>query len=263
MEKYDYKKLQFRMISWLDYKKFEEACRDSRTELTDFLSMGQFMSEYISMDYWNLFGALLKSKEVDMYGIFDKDKLLGVASISRSSRHFGCQIVYWIRGGYHGMGLGRFFLFRLLTEALGRKNFLFAELIIDEDNIASIRVAEQLGLELVHKWEGSQSGQGSKNSGNFRMYYAFENIFMKEAEKAEVSPIELLDYFWQQMDRLGIDMRQFLPKGRREVPRISLRDTLRLVVNPDEQEPDLPNDQSSNQSSQDDPREGNPSDEDS
>jgi RimJ/RimL family protein N-acetyltransferase len=257
LETYDYKKLNFRMISWLDYKQFEDACKTSQKELTEFLSIGEFMSQYISMDYWNLFGALLKSQEMDMYGLYGENKLLGVASISKSSRHFGCQIVYWIRNGFHGMGLGRYFMFRLLTEALGRKNFLFAELIIDDENIASIKVAEQLGLELVHEWEGEKSGQGTKNSGKFRMYYAFENIFRLEAEKNDLTPIELLAFFWQQMDEAGIDMRQFLPRPWRPQQRTTLANNLRLVVHPNEPETDEPNDRSTD----DKPRGEHPCDE--
>jgi len=235
-------------VSWTDFKKFESACRDSKKELTEFLSMGEYMSQYISMDYWNLFGALLKSKELDLYGLYHETKLLGVASMYHSSRPFGCQLVYWIRGGYHGKGLGKYFLFQLLTVALGRKNFLFAELIIDEENKASVSVAEALQLDLIHRWERPQSGQGIMNSGKFRLYFAFENIFRCEAEQANVLPIELLDFFWHQWDK-GIDMRMFLPKASMPEKRTTLRDTLRLAdgsipkkgsIKPDEDEPEEP-----------------------
>lgn len=236
METFDYSKLTFRMVSWLDYKKFEAACRDSEKELTEFLSLGDFMSQYISMDYWNLFGALLKSKELDLFGIYDSDKLLGVASVSPSSRPFGCQIVYWIRGGFHGKGIGRYFLYRLLVDTLGRKGFLFSELIIDEENKASIAVAEQLALDLVHQWERFESGQGKKNSGKFRMYYAFENIFRWVAEQNNMTPVELLEFFWFQMER-GIDMTVVLPKHPRKIRRPTLSENLKLVVEPTATEP--------------------------
>jgi RimJ/RimL family protein N-acetyltransferase len=235
LENYDYSKLTFRRVSWLDYKQFEDACRDSQKELTEFLSIGEFMHQYISMDYWNLFGALLKSKELDLFGVYEDKKILGIASIYHSSRPFGCQIVYWVRGGYHGKGIGKYFLYRLLSDALGRKGFIFVELIIDEENKASIAVAEQLELELVHSWERRASGQGKLNSGRFRMYYAFENIFRWEAKQCDMTPLELLDYFWFEMER-GIDMTVFLPKPQTKFKRTTLRDSLRLVVNPNDLE---------------------------
>jgi hypothetical protein len=60
--RYDYSKLQIRMLGWGDYLKFEKACRDSQKELTEYLSMGEGMDQYLSLDYWNLFGAVFTGK---------------------------------------------------------------------------------------------------------------------------------------------------------------------------------------------------------
>jgi len=133
-----------------------------------------------------------------------------------------------IRGGYHGKGLGVAFMYMLLREALGRKNLLFAELIIDQENKASIAVADQLCLDRVDEWELKASGQGRKNSGKFHKYHAYENIFLTQAKKEDMTPLELLDNFWR-LWNVGIDARQFLPYRKKiEIP--TLRSTLRLVT---------------------------------
>lgn len=226
--RYDYSKLRIRMLGWGDYLKFEKACRDSQKELTEYLSLGEGMDQYLSLDYWNLFGALLKDQTLDLFGLLDGDELLGVASYHRASFELGCQIVYWIRGGYHGKGLGAAFMYMLLREALGRKNLLFAELIIDQENKASIAVADQLCLDRVDEWELKASGQGRKNSGKFHKYHAYENIFLTQAKKEDMTPLELLDNFWR-LWNVGIDARQFLPYRKKiEIP--TLRSTLRLVT---------------------------------
>jgi RimJ/RimL family protein N-acetyltransferase len=216
------------MLGWTDFLKFERACRDSQKELTEYLSLGEGMDQYLSLDYWNLFGALLKDQTLDLFGLLDGEELLGVASYHKARFELGCQIVYWIRGGYHGKGLGVVFMYMLLREALGRKKLLFAELIIDQENQASISVAEQLCLDRVDEWERKESGQGQRNSGKFFKYHAYENIFLQQALKEGMTPLELLENFWR-LWNVGIDARQFLPY-RRKIETPTLRSTLRLVT---------------------------------
>jgi hypothetical protein len=119
------------------------------------------------------------------------------------------------------------FLYMLLREALGRKNLLFAELIIDKENKASIAVAEQLALDRVDEWEGFPSGQGRRNSGKFVKYHAYENIFLHQAQKENLPPIDLLEIFWSMWDH-GVDPRQFLPY-QPKMERMNLRKSIRLV----------------------------------
>jgi len=227
--RYDYSKVYIRMLGWDDLIRFEKACRDSQKELTEYLSLGEGMNQYLSMDYWSLLNALLADKTLDLYGLFDGDQLIGSASFHKHHFELGTQITYWIRGGYHGKGLGKLFLFLLLTEALGRKNLLFVDLIIDLENKASLSIAEDLRLDRISEWEGSESGQGSKNSGKFAKYQVYENIFQCHAKDRGMTPAELLDEYYLLWLK-GIDARSFLPhyKLQRGRPR-TLRSTLRLA----------------------------------
>jgi len=227
--RYDYSKVYIRMLGWDDLIKFEKACRDSQKELTEYLSLGEGMSQYLSMDYWSLLNALLEDKTLDLYGLFDGDQLIGSASFHKYPFELGTQITYWIRGGYHGKGLGKLFLFLLLTEALGHKNLLFVDLIIDLENKASLSIAEDLCLDRVAEWERFESGQGDKNSGKFAKYQVYENIFQCHAKDRGMTPAELLEEFYLLWLR-GIDAWNFLPhyKMQESRPR-TLRNTLRLA----------------------------------
>lgn len=226
--RYDYSKIYIRMLGWDDLIKFEQACRESQKELTEYLSLGEGMSQYLSMDYWSLLNALLEDKTLDLYGLFDGDQLIGSASFHKYPFVLGTQITYWIRGGYHGKGLGKLFLFLLLTEALGRKNLLFVDLIIDLENKASLSIVEDLCIDRIAEWEGSESGQGSKNSGRFAKYQVYENIFQCYAKDRGMTPAELLDKFYLLWLK-GIDARQILPYREVTVDIVpSLKSTIRL-----------------------------------
>ena len=217
------------MLGWDDLTKLEKAFRDSQSELTQYLSLGEGMSHYLSLDYWNLINALLKDKTFDLYGLFDGDQLIGSASFHKHPFELGTQITYWIRGGYHGKGLGKFFLYLLLSEALGRKNLLFVDLIIDLENKTSLTVVDQLCLDRVAEWERFESGQGEKNSGKFAKYQVYENIFQCHAREKGLTPAELLDEFYLLWLR-GIDARQFLPYPKfQNFKRRTLKETLKLA----------------------------------
>ena len=217
------------MLGWDDLTKLEKAFRDSQRELTQYLSLGEGMSHYLSLDYWNLINALLKDKTFDLYGLFDGDQLIGSASFHKHPFELGTQITYWIRGGYHGKGLGKFFLYLLLSEALGRKNLLFVDLIIDLENKTSLTVVDQLCLDRVAEWERFESGQGEKNSGKFAKYQVYENIFQCHAREKGLTPAELLDEFYLLWLR-GIDARQFLPYPKfQNFKRRILKETLKLA----------------------------------
>ena len=241
-QRYDYSKIYIRMLGWDDLLKFETACRDSEKELTEYLSLGEGMSQYLSVDYWNLLNALLTDQTFDLYGFFDGDQFIGSASFHKLPFVLGTQITYWIRGGYHGKGLGKLFLFLLLTEALGRKNLLFVDLIIDLENKASLSIAEDLRLYRISEWEGSESGQGSKNSGKFAKYQVYENIFQCHAKDRGMTPAELLDEYYLLWLK-GIDARNFLPHYKLQEARArTLRSTLRLATNKEKRPKGIKND---------------------
>jgi RimJ/RimL family protein N-acetyltransferase len=152
MKERNYEKLTFRMMSYIDFQEFKRACLASPEELTAFLSKGEFMEYYNLVDYLNLFNAMLKDRETNVYGLFEGKTLVGVGTSSPANRSFGTQLIYWIRNGFHGKGYGLYFMYNLICRTISNGS-LYAELIIDRENIPSIKVAESLGLTKIKEWD--------------------------------------------------------------------------------------------------------------
>ena len=201
MKERNYENLTFRMMSYIDFDEFKRACLASDEELTAFLSFGEYMEYYIFADYWNLFTSMLKERDTNVYGLFDGSTLVGFGTTSPANKSFGTQIVYWIRNGFHGKGYGVYLMHRLICRTI-KNGSSFAELIIDRENIPSIKVVESLGLTKIKDWERSESGQGKRNSGKFSMYYAFDHQIEVMAEEKNLQPINLLEHLWE-LEALG------------------------------------------------------------
>ena len=189
-------------MSYIDFDEFQRACLASPEELTAFLSKGEFMEYYNLVDYINLFNAILKERDTNAYGLFEGSTLVGFGTTSPANKSYGQQIVYWIRNGFHGKGFGVFLMHRLICRTIENGNS-FAELIIDRENIPSIKVAETLGLTKIKEWERIESGQGKRNSGKFSMYYAFDNRIEILAEEKKLQPIDLIEQLWM-LEALGV-----------------------------------------------------------
>ena len=211
MKERNYEKLTFRMMSYIDFQEFKRACLTSPEELTAFLSKGEFMEYYNLVDYLNLFNAMLKDRETNVYGLFEGKTLVGVGTSSPANRSFGTQLIYWIRNGFHGKGYGLYFMYNLICRTISNGS-LYAELIIDRENIPSIKVAESLGLTKIKEWDRPASGQGERNSGKFAAYYAFDHRLEVDAEKYQVEPFNILQELW---------MREAL--GHLEAPKMTIR----------------------------------------
>jgi len=211
MKERNYEKLTFRMMSYIDFQEFKRACLASPEELTAFLSKGEFMEYYNLVDYLNLFNAMLKDRETNVYGLFEGKTLVGVGTSSPANRSFGTQLIYWIRNGFHGKGYGLYFMYNLICRTISNGS-LYAELIIDRENIPSIKVAESLGLTKIKEWDRPASGQGERNSGKFAAYYAFDHRLEVDAEKYQVEPFNILQELW---------MREAL--GQLETPKMTIR----------------------------------------
>jgi RimJ/RimL family protein N-acetyltransferase len=189
------KNLNFRMLAYSDYEAFKEACLVSREELSTFLDLGQYMEYFNFSDYWALFVHLLKEPETNAYGLFDGKTLLGSALVGPASRSFGAQVVGWIRHGHHGRGLATIYLEKIIERCFANGHH-FVELVIDQDNSPSNRVAQKLGLTRISEWENFESGQGLANSGKFTLYYAFRNDIENLAQKLSLEPYQLIQQLW-------------------------------------------------------------------
>ena len=196
MKERNYENLTFRMMSYIDFEEFKRACLASPEELTAFLSKGEFMEYYNVVDYLNLFNAMLKDPETNVYALFEGKTLVGVGTSSPANRPFGTQLIYWVRNGFHGKGYGLYFMYNLISRAI-HNGADYVELIIDRENISSIKVAETLGLTKIKEWNRPESGQGECNSGKFVMYFAFDHQIEVMAKEKNLQPITLLEHLWE------------------------------------------------------------------
>jgi hypothetical protein len=80
MKERNYENLTFRMMSYIDFDEFKRACLASPQELTAFLSKGQFMEHFNLVDFLNLFNAMLKDQETNVYGLFEEKTLVGIGT---------------------------------------------------------------------------------------------------------------------------------------------------------------------------------------
>jgi RimJ/RimL family protein N-acetyltransferase len=234
MKERNYEKLTFRMMSYIDFEEFKRACLASPEELTAFLSKGEFMEYYNVVDYLNLFNAMLKDRETNVYALFEGKTLVGVGTSTPANRSFGLQLLYWVRNGFHGKGYGLFFMYNLISRAINN-GADYAELIIDRENIPSIKVAETLGLTKIKEWERPESGQGERNSGKFAAYYAFDHRLEVEAERMQVEPFILLQDLWFREAIGEIEAPKMITR-RNKFGRNRLSQNLRFASDEDEED---------------------------
>ena len=185
--------LDFRVLTKEDFPEFAQAYRESIHSMNTYLDLGYFSEQRPYLEMLKYFRKLIKSQTVDLFGIFDNGKLLGVADYYWTSySENGTQITLWMREGSKSRGLGTYFMKRLTSHAFYKKGFRFVELVIDEQNLASRRMAEKVGYELMEIIEVET--QGKLGSGKYCRYIIFDGELEGIAENYHKQPIDLIDH---------------------------------------------------------------------
>ncbi len=183
----------FRILTRADFKEFRAAYQESMESMSTFLDLAFFSRKPSFEDMWDFFNQILRDRSVDMYALFDGDKILGIGSYSYSNlSERGCQIVLWMRKGYVGKKVGTYMLRRLTSVAFYEKKFRFAELIIDEENVASRKVAKKVGYMLIEIMDAHT--QGTNGSGRYCRYLCYDGELEALAGNYGRQPIDLLDH---------------------------------------------------------------------
>jgi RimJ/RimL family protein N-acetyltransferase len=183
----------FRVLTMNDFPEFAQAYRESIESMSTYLDLGYFSQQRPYLEMLKYFRTMMKSQRVDLFGIFDEKKLLGVANYywTQYSEN-GTQITLWMRQGVKHKGVGTYFMKRLTSHAFYKKGFRFAELIIDEQNLASRRMAEKVGYELMEILDVKT--QGRLGSGRYCRYIIFNGEIESIAENYHRQPIDLIDH---------------------------------------------------------------------
>lgn len=183
----------FRLLQKEDFLEFSKAYNESISSQANFFDLGYFNQMRPFAETQEMFIGLIKDKTLDMFGIFDDKKLMGVGIFYfLPYSEFGTQITIWIRQSMIGKGLGTYFMRRLTSHALYCKKMNFSELMIDAQNIPSRRMAEKVGYELIEI--NDTYTQGKLGSGKYCRYICFSEELNSLALNYHKQPMDLIDH---------------------------------------------------------------------
>jgi hypothetical protein len=146
MKEFDPKNLTFRMLSLLDIKEFKDAAKESVETNLEYLSFGALFKDIRPIEYLYFYTEMLKTPSADHFGVFDGGTLLGHVSYQLGFSDLGTELMGWTRKDYQNHGLGEIGLIAASKRAFDTKGFNFVQLVIDEKNLPSRKVAEKVGF---------------------------------------------------------------------------------------------------------------------
>jgi RimJ/RimL family protein N-acetyltransferase len=164
--KYEYdnfRDFELKIITPLDALEFAKAQNESFQQLSNYFNQDYFSKPRSFIEIFDSLMLTIRSPEVELYGLYDGRRLLGVGVyqyISYSDN--GCEIVIWMRASEEGKKIGTYLLKKLTLLAFSEKNFRFVELLIDESNLASRKIASNIGYEHIETFAGIDKTDSSK-----------------------------------------------------------------------------------------------------
>ena len=185
--------LKLRLLTPSDALEYFKAFYESRENNASFLDLGYLAQPHSFIENFNSFMATTRSRKLDLFGLRSDKRVIGAGVY-----HFlpysenGCQIVLWVRKSETGKSLGAYLLKCLTMHAFLNKKFNFAELLIDETNTASRRMAEKVGYTYIETFDTYT--QGEKGSGNLCRYICFDSTIDALAEGYGKKQIDLIDH---------------------------------------------------------------------
>jgi RimJ/RimL family protein N-acetyltransferase len=185
--------LEFRIMNKYDFMKYAEAHNESIESNSKYMDLGYFSVERPLSVLQRNYQESVRDRNIDMYGIFENGRLLGMASYFNTMySDNGCHVTIWIRASQKNRGLGTYFLKRVSSEGIYEKKFRFIELMIDSQNQPSRRMAEKVGYELIEVMDVPT--QGSMGSGQYCRYLLFSPEIDALALNYHKQPIDLIDH---------------------------------------------------------------------
>jgi RimJ/RimL family protein N-acetyltransferase len=185
-----WRNLEFRRLESGDFRAFERAYNDSRESLMQFLDMGEFVTYQPSGVMNGFFQKNLRSKEIEMYGLFEEGALIGVGNFHTVSEFpTGCQITLWVTKDMQNQGYGKILLKLCTHEALDNKGFRFTLLQIDNANYSSKRMAISAGYELTDM--SRHQPLGTLGTGLTCSFVAYDRTIEYLSWKYRIQPLDL------------------------------------------------------------------------
>jgi RimJ/RimL family protein N-acetyltransferase len=194
--KYEYdnfKDFELKLITPLAALEFAKAQNESIQQLSNYFNQDYFSKPRSFIEIFDSLMVSIRSREVELYGLYNGRRLLGVGVyqyISYSDN--GCEVVIWMRASEEGKKIGEYLLKKLTLYAFFEKNFRFVELLIDESNLASRKIASNIGYEHIETFAGNTSGR--LGSGKYCRYLCFDEEIDAIAEAYDKRKVDLIDH---------------------------------------------------------------------
>jgi RimJ/RimL family protein N-acetyltransferase len=198
MEKIDVSQITFRAAKQSDALEHFRAVQESYAEASEFLPDFEGMEKWTVAQhkiYLKKFGA--DSRTHKNYLFFYGDKIIGGGYLGPSAWEYSGELMYWVRSGWDGVGIGLFIAQTMLKSAY--QNFGYRYLIIqtDRNNIGSKKVAEKLGA-----WVGSIIGYRTHRGEDSNMI-----IWVKETPFTAIAKRYDQSYEWNPFHKNGTVFR--------------------------------------------------------
>lgn len=146
MKKIDTNKIEYRASKASDAHEHFKAVQESYKEASQFLPFFVGMENWTIKqheDYLRKFGA--DDKEFKNYLFFYEGEVIGAGHLKKSAWDNSGELLYWVRTGWDGLGIGLFIASTMLKSASANFGYRFIVIETDHNNIGSKRVAEKLG----------------------------------------------------------------------------------------------------------------------
>ena len=189
----NFKDYDFRLLTPLDALEFSRAQNESYQEISNYFDPSFFSKPKPFLDNFNALMIDIRSHEVDIFGLFRGNRLLGIGSYEFTKySDNGCQVVIWMRTSEAGKKIGAYFLKKLTLCAIYEKKFRFVELLIDQSNLASRKIALNVGYEHIETFAGDTSGRLA--SGKYCHYICFDGEIDALSKEYNKRKMDLIDH---------------------------------------------------------------------
>lgn len=180
--------LTFRMLSYIDFHEFKSAVLESIESNQPYLVYGSIFQNVSVLDYVSIYMSMMKSQEVDHFGLFHGKTLLAHAQYEFGLGPHGTELIGWTRKEFQNQRIGELGLATATQYAFNGKNFNYVELKIDSKNLPSRRVAEKVGFKPFMKIKYEPGAEASA------VYYLmFNPRIIRLANQYRKRPIDIIN----------------------------------------------------------------------
>ena len=187
MKEIDLNKITYRTSKKEDALEHWKACQETYQEASEFLPF------FVGIENWSvpdhekyLVKFAADSQRVKNLLFFYENQIIGGGHLKPSDWNYSGELLYWVRSGWDGLGIGAFIAKTMLASAY--TNFGYRHLIIqtDRNNIGSQNVAKKLGA-----WVGLVYGYVDHRGIQSNMV-----VWVKETPFVKIASRFRSDYGW-------------------------------------------------------------------